>query len=98
MLSSQRVGLTELAAVDDSDSVGVSGSVEPVELIFNPVDVSCSAATEPPPPLPGKVLRDAATFRLVTTTLPAELDAEAAATSVAAVERSPATAAKEAWN
>ncbi len=35
-------------------------------------------------------------FGLLITTLPAPLDAEAAAASVAAVDRSPATAAKEA--
>ena len=37
-------------------------------------------------------------FGLVTTTLPTEPVAEAVAAAVAAVERSPATAANAAWN
>ena len=48
------------------------------------------------PPPPGLLLDPGDVFGLVTTTLPTELLAKAVAASVAAVERSPATAANEA--
>ena len=51
-----------------------------------------------PPPPPGKVLAAGDLLGLVTTTLPEEPEAADFAAAVAAVERSPTTAANKAWN
>jgi hypothetical protein len=50
------------------------------------------------PPPPKFVFNPGEPFGLVTTTLPTDVFAEAVAAAVAAVERSPATAAKAFWN
>jgi hypothetical protein len=63
-------------------------------LMLNAADVM--AMTVPPPPPPPRADDPADELGLVATTLPAELDAYALAASVAAVERSPATAANAA--
>jgi hypothetical protein len=92
----QRVGLTGSAAVVDVVG-GVSvGVVVGFAVMMTPEAVMASALTAPPPPRAMVGLGDV--FGLTATTLPAELVAEAVAAAVAAVERSPATAAKEAWN
>jgi hypothetical protein len=80
----QRVGLTGLAAVVDVV----------VELVVGVVAVIWTSVRLPPPP--GFVVSARELFGLTMITLPTELVAEAAAASAAAVERSPATAAKEA--
>jgi len=57
--------------------------------------VSWPSAETPPPP-PGVTVERDDPFGLITITLPTELVAKAVAASVAAVERSPATAPNEA--
>jgi hypothetical protein len=79
----QRVGLTGLAAV-----------AVVLELVVGVVAVIWTSVRLPPPP--GFVVIGCELFGLTMITLPTELVAEAAAASAAAVERSPATAAKEA--
>jgi hypothetical protein len=54
--------------------------------------------SEPPPPPPGVSVDRGDELGLMITTLPTELSANALAAAVAAVERSPATAANDAWN
>jgi hypothetical protein len=81
----QRVGLTEFAAVVDAIALPVV-LLKPV-VIWTNDDIA--------PPWPDEVERVAA-LGLTITTLPAELAALEAAASVAAVERSPATAANDA--
>ena len=61
-----------------------------------PTDVICAIAVLPPPP--GWVVRPRAVPGVTITTLPTEAVADAAAASTAAVDRSPATAANDAWN
>ena len=59
------------------------------------VELIWKNAVEPPPP--GFVLVRLPTLGFTTTTLPTEVFAEFVAAIVAAVERSPETAAKEFW-
>jgi hypothetical protein len=90
--------------------VGLTGSAEVVdavvlvawpeeanwvsEVMLKPGDENWISEAAPPPPLASIVLLDA--FGLIAWILPVELDADMLAASVAAVERSPATAANEA--
>ena len=72
-------------------------AVEPVVPTVWPGAASrISDAVRPPPAV--DVAEPADRFELVAGTLPVELDAELVAATVAAVERSPDTAANEAWN
>src|SRR5450631_823397 len=80
----QRVALTGTAAVAD------------VPLVLATVGAE-SWISEPPPP-PGVSVDRGDELGLIITTLPTELSANALAAAVAAVERSPATAANDAWN
>ena len=84
----QRVALTGLAAVVDVVGGVVPAVVAVVAVIWTSV--------RPLPP-PGVVVVAADLFGLTITTLPTELAADALAASAAAVERSPETAANEAW-
>jgi hypothetical protein len=83
----QRVALTGTAALVDVPFV--LGMVRTGAVSWT------SAETPPPPPV---VRFPRGEFGLKIITLPTELVANAVAASVAAVERSPATAANEAWN
>src|SRR5450432_1620471 len=81
----QRVALTGTAAVAD------------VPLVLATVGAE-SWISEPAPPPPGVSVDRGDELGLTIITLPTELSANALAAAVAAVERSPATAANEAWN
>src|SRR5258706_15744347 len=84
----QRVALTGAAAVFDV----------PVGLARVTTGAVSWASAETPPPPPGVRVDRGDALGLITITLPTELSANAVAAAVAAVERSPATAANEAWN
>jgi hypothetical protein len=68
-----------------------------VALMMIVPDVIWTTADLPPPP-PGFDVDLVDLFGFTITTLPALPEAEYAAAAVAEVDRSPATAAKEAWN
>ena len=87
----QCVALTGFAAVDEPDAVGLL-----VGPAVAPADVIWKNGGEPAPP--GSLGNPGDRFGFTMTTLPTELVADDTAASVAAVDRSPATAAKAFWN